>query len=100
MGAGARLEVDLSGSSPQARTCINAGCFDTVTAVGVLKSGAEVAYQVASVPHAASGVRLEIYGRKGTLVLTSKTVNIGPNQLHLATGGSGVRPSRQRRIPS
>ena len=59
---------------------------DTVTATGVLKSGVEVAYQVASVPFNASGTRMEIYGRKGTLVLTSKSVNIGPSQLHLATG--------------
>jgi predicted dehydrogenase len=59
---------------------------DTVTAAGVLKSGAEVSYQLASVPHNASGVRMEIYGRKGTLVLTSKSVNIGPSQLHLGIG--------------
>ena len=59
---------------------------DTVTATGVLQSGAEVSYQVASVPYNASGTRLEIYGRKGTLVLTSKSVNIGPSQLHLAIG--------------
>ena len=59
---------------------------DTVTAAGVLKSGAEVAYQVASVPYNASGTRMEIYGRKGTLVLTSKSVNVAPSQLHLAIG--------------
>lgn len=59
---------------------------DTVTAAGVLLSGAEVAYQVASVPHNASGTRMEIYGRTGTLVLTSKSVNIGPSQLFLAKG--------------
>ena len=59
---------------------------DTVTAAGVLKSGAEVSYQVASVPYNASGTSMEIYGRKGTLVLTSKSVNIGPSQLHLAIG--------------
>lgn len=61
---------------------------DTVTAAGVLKSGAEVSYQVASVPYNASGTRMEIYGRKGTLVLTSKSVNIGPSQLHLAIGNA------------
>ena len=56
---------------------------DTVTAAGVLKNGAEVAYQVASVPYHAGGVRMQIYGRKGTLVLTSNSVNIGPSQLFL-----------------
>jgi len=61
---------------------------DTVTAAGVLKGGAEVSYQVASVPFNASGTRMEIYGRRGTLVLTSKSVNIGPSQLHLAIGNA------------
>ncbi len=59
---------------------------DTVTAAGLLKNGAEVSYQVASVPYNASGTRLEIYGRKGTLVLTSNSVNIGPSQLYLGIG--------------
>jgi len=59
---------------------------DTVTAAGVLKSGAEVCYQVASVPYNASGTRMEIYGRKGTLVLTSSSVNVAPSRLQLAVG--------------
>jgi len=29
---------------------------------------------------------LTVYGRKGTLVLTSKSVNIGPSQLYLGIG--------------
>jgi N-methylhydantoinase B len=33
--AGENIEVDLSGTSPQARTCINASVLDTKTAVGV-----------------------------------------------------------------
>ena len=77
---------------------------DTVTAAGVLRSGAEVAYQVASVPYNASGTRLEIYGRKGTLVLTSKSVNIGPSQLHLAIGNEKMAeitpPDSYRLIPA
>lgn len=77
---------------------------DTVTAVGVLKSGAEVSYQVASVPFNASGTRLEIYGRKGTLVLTSKSVNIGPSQLHLAIGNAPMAaitpPDGYRLVPA
>jgi predicted dehydrogenase len=63
---------------------------DTVTAAGLLKSGAEVSYQLASVPYNASGTRMEIYGRKGTLVLTSKSVNIGPSRLHLAIGNEAL----------
>ena len=59
---------------------------DTVTAAGLLKNGAEVSYQVASVPYNASGTRLEIYGRKGTLVLTTNSLNIGPTKLQMAVG--------------
>lgn len=77
---------------------------DTVTAAGVLKSGVDVSYQVASVPYNASGTRMEIYGRKGTLVLTSKSVNIGPSQLHLAVGNEQLveitPPDNYRLIPA
>lgn len=77
---------------------------DTVTAVGLLKSGAEAAYQVASVPYNASGTRMEIYGRKGTLVLHSKSVNIGPSQLHMAIGNHDMAamtpPDSYRLIPA
>ena len=59
---------------------------DTVTVAGVLENGAEAAYQVASVPYNASGTSMEIYGRKGTLRLTSNSVNIGPSRLFMATG--------------
>ena len=70
----------------------------------MLKSGAEVSYQVASVPYNASGTRMEIYGRKGTLRLTSKSVNIGPSQLHLAIGEEKMAeitpPDSYRLIPA
>jgi predicted dehydrogenase len=77
---------------------------DTVTAAGVLQSGTEVAYQVASVPQNASGTRMEIYGRKGTLVLTSNSVNIGPSTLHMAVGEAAMAevtpPDSYRLIPA
>jgi predicted dehydrogenase len=77
---------------------------DTVSAAGVLKSGAEVSYQLASVPHNASGIRMEIYGRKGTLVLTSKSVNIGPSKLFLGIGDGAMAevepPAEYRLIPA
>ncbi|MBT6274159.1 MAG: Gfo/Idh/MocA family oxidoreductase [Chromatiales bacterium] len=63
---------------------------DTVSAAGLLRSGAEVAYQLASVPHSPSGTRLEIYGRKGTLVLTSTSVNVGPSRLFRAIGSEAM----------
>ena len=77
---------------------------DTVSVAGVLQNGAEVSWQVASVPHHASGTRLEIYGRKGTLVLTSKSVNIGPSQLQLGIGKDEMKeivpPASYRLAPS
>lgn len=77
---------------------------DTVSAAGVLVNGAEVSWQVASVPHHASGTRLEVYGRKGTLVLTSKSVNIGPSQLQLGIGGDRMAeiapPDSYRLVPA
>jgi predicted dehydrogenase len=77
---------------------------DTVTAAGVLKSGVDVSYQVASVPYNSSGTRLEIYGTKGTIVLTSKSVNIGPSQLHMAIGKAAMAevtpPAKYLLIPA
>ena len=77
---------------------------DTVSVVGVLRNGAEVSWQVASVPHHASGIRMEVYGRKGTLVLTSKSVNIGPSQLQLGIGKGEMKaivsPASYRHAPA
>ncbi len=61
---------------------------DAVSAIGKLASGAEVNVQIATAPTAAPGFRLEIYGRKGTLSVTSSSVNIGPNKLFGAQGKS------------
>ena len=77
---------------------------DTVSAAGVLQSGAEVCYQVASVPYNPSGTRMEIYGHKGTLVLKSKSVNIGPSELYRAIGQEEMAkltpPESYRLIPA
>ena len=73
---------------------------DTVTVAGVLKNGAEASYQVASVPYNASGTSMEIYGRKGTLRLTSNSVNIGPSQLFLATGANEMAELTHRKNTS
>ena len=59
---------------------------DVVSAIGKLASGVEVNVQIATAPTAAPGYRLEIYGRKGTLAVTSSSVNIGPNKLFGAQG--------------
>lgn len=63
---------------------------DSITVAARLESGAEVAIQVASVPEQATGTRLEIYGREGALFLSSRSANIGPNQLHGSHGGEAV----------
>jgi predicted dehydrogenase len=77
---------------------------DTVSVVGVLRNGAEVSWQVASVPHHASGIRMEVHGHKGTLVLTSKSVNIGPSQLQLGIGKGEMKaivsPASYRHAPA
>jgi predicted dehydrogenase len=69
---------------------------DVVSMAGVLRNGAEVAYQVVSVPSNPSGTRLEIYGREGTLVLTSNSANIGPNTL---LGAKGRDPLAEMPVP-
>jgi len=60
---------------------------DNITVAGRLESGAEIAMQVASVPHQAPGTRMEIYGRDGALFLTSRSPNIGPSTLSGARAG-------------
>lgn len=64
---------------------------DVVTAAGVLESGAEVSFQVAAVPSNPSGSRMEIYGREGTLVISSGSSNIGPNVLYGARGREALQ---------
>ncbi len=70
---------------------------DAPDAIGVaarLEGGAEAAIQVASVPSNPSGHRLEIYGREGTLVITSNSANIGPNTLYAARGSEALEAVR------
>ena len=77
---------------------------DVVSVAGVLESGAEVAYQVASVPSNPSGTRYEIYGREGTLVIAGGgSANIGPNVLYGAKGKDALAempaPDRFKLVP-
>jgi predicted dehydrogenase len=55
---------------------------DSVAVAARLESGAEIAFQVASVLVQPTGSRFEIYGDEGTLFLTSRSANVGPSQLH------------------
>lgn len=63
---------------------------DNIVVAGRLEGGAEVAIQVASVPHQAPGTRIEIYGREGALFLTSRSPNIGPSVLSGARAGEAL----------
>ena len=68
---------------------------DSISVAGVLKSGAEVSVQVAAIPFNPSGTRLEIYGREGTMVISSPgSFNIGPNVLHAAKGNAPLAEMR------
>jgi predicted dehydrogenase len=60
---------------------------DTIGVAARTQSGVEVAVQIATVPTAAPGFRLEIYGTAGQLVLTAPVnVNNGPTKLFGAKG--------------
>ncbi|MFA7297214.1 MAG: Gfo/Idh/MocA family oxidoreductase [Dehalococcoidia bacterium] len=64
---------------------------DAISVAGRLRSGAEVAVQVAAVPVSPSGSRLEIYGREGTLVLASAgALSAGPNRIFGVQGRGTV----------
>jgi len=68
---------------------------DAISVAGRLASGAEVAVQVAAVPNP-TGSRLEIYGRDGTLVLSSRgALSAGPNVLISMRG----RETEELRVP-
>jgi predicted dehydrogenase len=78
---------------------------DTIGVVARTPSGAEVTMQIATVPTAAPGSRLEIYGTAGRLVLTSESsFSTGPNRLLGAKGKDDLTelaiPSRFIRAPA
>jgi len=71
---------------------------DTISVAARTRNGAEVAMQIATVPTAAPGFRLEIYGTAGRLVLTSDSnVSNGPNRL---LGAKGTDDLAELPIPS
>ncbi|MFM9972022.1 MAG: Gfo/Idh/MocA family protein [Burkholderiales bacterium] len=59
---------------------------DAVSAIGKLKNNAEVNIQIATAPISAPGIRLEIYGDKGTLAINTVSINLGPNKIFGAQG--------------
>ena len=64
---------------------------DNVRVSGQLESGAAVSVHVGAVPWAGSGFRMEIYGRKGTLVITGSISSQRGEMLRI----QGVRGSHE-----
>jgi len=66
---------------------------DNILLCGQLDGGAVVSAHVAAIPFAGSGYRMEVYGRDGTLVATSKdSPQLGEVFLHGAKGGNDLAP--------
>ena len=66
---------------------------DNILVSGRLVSGAVASIHVASLPWAASGYRLEIYGREGTLVATGEeSPQLGAIQLHGTRANGRLEP--------
>ncbi len=77
---------------------------DVISVAARMKSNAEVSIQIASAPSNAPGLRLEIFGLKGTLLVTCGSTNIGPNKLQGAQGEAKLAdlpiPDRLRAAPA
>lgn len=70
---------------------------DNVLVAGALKNGAVVSAHVGTLPYHGDGYRMEIWGREGTLVLTSpEGPNIGPITLLGARNGTPLEPIAAR----
>ncbi|MSQ29078.1 MAG: Gfo/Idh/MocA family oxidoreductase [Dehalococcoidia bacterium] len=70
---------------------------DSISVGGRIVGGAEVSVQVAAVPVGASGSRLEIYGREGSLVLVSDgALSTGPNRFY---GTKGREAAAEMPVP-
>jgi len=76
---------------------------DAVSVFGRLQNHAEVSMQIATAPSNAPGYRLEIYGRKGALAISTASINIGPNKIFGAQGKDKLAelpvPERFRAAP-
>lgn len=68
-------------------TNVDVDAPDTVGVVARTTGGAELSIQIATVPSAASGFRLELFGTAGRLIVTADSnVSNGPNRLFGAKG--------------
>jgi predicted dehydrogenase len=69
---------------------------DCISLSGRLESGAEVAVQVATVMSNPTGNRFEIFGSEGTLSITARSANLGPNTIY---GGRGKESLAEMETP-
>jgi predicted dehydrogenase len=65
---------------------------DWISVSGQLDGGAEASFLVTTVPDHPSGLRFEIYGRQGTLVINGGSINSGSNRLVGARTGEQLAP--------
>ncbi|HET7770376.1 MAG TPA: Gfo/Idh/MocA family oxidoreductase, partial [Chloroflexota bacterium] len=76
---------------------------DWISLSGRAVGGAEVSFLCATVPHSPSGNVLEIYGDRGTLVVSGGSPNVGPSELRGARSGESLAalatPDRFRLAP-
>lgn len=77
---------------------------DWISVSGRLEGGAEVGFLVATVPSNPSGTRFEIYGTRGTLVISGGGLHAGPNRLQGAQGSDALAamepPERFTLVPN
>jgi predicted dehydrogenase len=97
LGEFAELSARVSTRIPEWRTlegkAVPVDAPDSINVVGRMVGGAEVSVNVAAVPSNPSGIRLEIYGREGALVVrTDGSFNIGPSQVHAGKGKNPMVP--------
>jgi len=90
--------------NPETDETVTVDAPDWISVSGRLASGGQVAALVATVPANPSGQRLEIYGARGTLVISGGSLNLGPNQLHGSRGKEPltemVPPERYTLVPA
>jgi predicted dehydrogenase len=102
LGEFAEVSARVATRIPQWRTLegmpVTVDSPDSITVVGRMVGGAEVAINVAAVPSNPGGNRIEIYGREGTLVLHADgSFNTGSSEL---IAGRGKEPMAPMRAPA
>lgn len=65
---------------------------DHVTAVGLLASSVEASVRVATYPHGAGGMRIQVFGTEGSLVIDAPGNQTGPVQLFAIRGQAAPEP--------